>query len=149
MSCRWFHESSRWLFLNNKSELGIKNLQSVGRINGHSKESEKLDVKVSEFRLTAPSSSGATPESLYLQMVKESMKKELAGSQDSYSFMDLFRTPTLRLTTISLSAVWYDAAWSTNKNARLIPRPRPLGSRPASPTTACPWTCRSSGWTST
>lgn len=45
------------------------------------------------------------------------MKKELVGSQDSYSFVDLFRTPTMRLMTISLSAVWYDAAWPANKNA--------------------------------
>lgn len=52
-------------------------------------------------------------------MVQESMKKELVGSQDSYSFLDLFRTPTMRLTTISLSAVWYDAAWSTDKNVRV------------------------------
>lgn len=41
-------------------------------------------------------------------MVQESMKKELAGSQDSYTFVDLFRTPTMRLMTISLSTVWYD-----------------------------------------
>lgn len=121
MSCRWFHESSRWLFLNNKSERGIKNLQSVAKINGRSKESDKLDVKVSDwrFRLTASSSSGATRESLYLQMVQESMKKELVCSQGSYSFMDLFRTPTMRLTTISLSAVWYVAAWSPNKNVHV------------------------------
>ncbi|XP_056910095.1 solute carrier family 22 member 6 [Takifugu flavidus] len=86
----WFHESSRWLFLNNKSEHGIKNLQSVAKINGRPKESEKLDVK----------------------MVQESMKKELVGSQDSYSFLDLFRTPTMRLTTISLSAVWFSTSFA-------------------------------------
>lgn len=109
------------MFLNKKSERGIRNLQSVAKINGRSKESEKLDVKVSRRRLAfaASSSSGATRESLYLQMVQESMKKELVGSQDSYSFMDLFRTPTMRLTTISLSAVWYDAARSANKNVRV------------------------------
>lgn len=46
MSRRWFHESSRWLFLNNQCERGIKNLKSVAKINGRAKESEKLDVKV-------------------------------------------------------------------------------------------------------
>lgn len=94
----------------------------MAKINGRSKESEKLDVKVSDRRLrfTASSSSGATRESLYLQMVQESMKKELVGSKDgSYSFVDLFRTPTMRLMTISLSAVWYDAACSTNKNVHV------------------------------
>lgn len=57
-------------------------------------------------------------------MVQESMKKELVGSQDSYSFMDLFRTPTMRLMTISLSAVWYDAgpaAWPADKNVHVTP----------------------------
>lgn len=35
------------------------------------------------------------------------MRKELAGSQDSYTLVDLFRSTTMRLMTISLSAVWY------------------------------------------
>lgn len=46
MSRRWFHESSRWLFLNNQCERGIKNLKSVAKINGRAKECEKLDVQV-------------------------------------------------------------------------------------------------------
>lgn len=40
-------------------------------------------------------------------MVQESMKKELSGSQDSYSVLDLFRTATMRSMTIALSVVWY------------------------------------------
>lgn len=45
------------------------------------------------------------------QMVQESMKKELSGSQGSYSILDLFRTTTMRNMTLCLSAVWY-IAWS-------------------------------------
>lgn len=58
--------------------------------------------------MAAPPGAPAPLDSLvvYLQMVQESMKKELGGSRDSYSFVDLFRTPTMRLMTISLSAVW-------------------------------------------
>lgn len=40
-------------------------------------------------------------------MLQESMKKEMSGSQGSYSVLDLFRTPTMRTMTICLSAVWY------------------------------------------
>lgn len=46
ISRRWLHESSRWLVLNKKCEHAIKNLQSVAKVNGRSKESVKLDVKV-------------------------------------------------------------------------------------------------------
>lgn len=72
---------------------------------------------------------GRSHKSLCVQMVEESMKKELVGSQDSYSFMDLFRTATMRLMTVSLSAVWYDtdpAARSASGNVhvtrRLVPQ---------------------------
>lgn len=58
-------------------------------------------------------------------MVQESMKKELAGCQDSYTFVDLFRTSTMRLMTILLSAVWYDdvpPACPTGKHGRVTRR---------------------------
>lgn len=47
-SYRWFHESSRWLVLNNKPEEAIKTLKSVAKFNGRGKEGEKIDEKVSE-----------------------------------------------------------------------------------------------------
>lgn len=40
-------------------------------------------------------------------MLQESMKKEISCVKGSYSFLDLFRTPTMRKMTIYLSAVWY------------------------------------------
>lgn len=42
-----------------------------------------------------------------MQMLQESMKKELSGSQGSYSVLDLFRTTTMRNMTLCLMAVWY------------------------------------------
>uniref|UniRef100_A0A3Q3X8N8 Solute carrier family 22 member 6 n=1 Tax=Mola mola TaxID=94237 RepID=A0A3Q3X8N8_MOLML len=42
----WFHESSRWLVLSNKSEQAIKNLKSVAKINGRHEEGEKINIEV-------------------------------------------------------------------------------------------------------
>lgn len=86
----WFHESSRWLVLNHKPEAAIKNLKSVAKFNGRSKEGEKIDIK----------------------MLHESMKKEMSGSQGSYSVLDLFRTPTMRTMTVCLSAVWLSTSFA-------------------------------------
>lgn len=43
---RWFHESSRWLAINNKTEQAVKMLKSVARFNGRHEEGEKINVKV-------------------------------------------------------------------------------------------------------
>ncbi|XP_023277376.1 solute carrier family 22 member 6 [Seriola lalandi dorsalis] len=86
----WFHESSRWLVLSNKSEQAIKNLKSVAKFNGRHEEGEKIDIK----------------------MLQESMKKEMSCSQGSYSVLDLFRTPTMRTMTVCLSAVWLSTSFA-------------------------------------
>lgn len=86
----WFHESSRWLVLSNKSEQAITNLKSVANFNGRREEGEKIDMK----------------------MVHESMKKEMSGSKGSYSVLDLFRTPTMRSMTVCLSAVWLSTSFA-------------------------------------
>ncbi|XP_029374632.1 solute carrier family 22 member 6 [Echeneis naucrates] len=86
----WFHESSRWLVLNNKSEHAIRNLKSVAKFNGRHEEGEKIDIK----------------------MLQESMKKEMSCSQGSYTVLDLFRTPTMRKMTVCLSAVWLSTSFA-------------------------------------
>ncbi|XP_040906739.1 solute carrier family 22 member 6 [Toxotes jaculatrix] len=86
----WFHESSRWLVLRNKSDQAIKNLRSVAKFNGRREEGEKIDIK----------------------MLQESMKKEMSCSQGSYSVLDLFRTPTMRTMTVCLSAVWLSTSFA-------------------------------------
>lgn len=115
ISCRWFHESSRWLVLSNKSEQAITNLKSVANFNGRREEGEKIDMKVRGSVLLLvlccclclkTNKLGLRKLSLYTQMVQESMKKEMSGSKGSYSVLDLFRTPTMRSMTVCLSAVW-------------------------------------------
>ncbi|KAM7374322.1 hypothetical protein PAMP_006988 [Pampus punctatissimus] len=86
----WFHESSRWLVLKNKSEQAIINLKSVAKFNGRHEEGEKIDMK----------------------MLQESMKKEMSCSKGSYSVLDLFRTPTLRKMTVCLNAVWLSTSFA-------------------------------------
>ncbi|KAM3868807.1 solute carrier family 22 member 6 [Diretmus argenteus] len=86
----WFLESARWLVLNNKSEKAVKSLKTVARINGCREEGDKIDI----------------------EMLQESMKKEMSCSQGSYSALDLFRTPTMRKMTVCLSAVWLSTSFA-------------------------------------
>ncbi|XP_037124906.1 solute carrier family 22 member 6 [Syngnathus acus] len=86
----WFHESSRWLVLSQNYDKAIKNLKSVAKINGRHKEGDKIDIN----------------------MVQESMKKEMSCSQGSYTVIDLFRTPTMRSMTICLGAVWLSTSFA-------------------------------------
>ncbi|XP_051532863.1 solute carrier family 22 member 6 [Myxocyprinus asiaticus] len=86
----WFLESARWLVLNKKSEQAVKNLKAVARINGRQAEADKID----------------------LQILQESMKKEMACSTGSYSVLDLLRTSTMRTITICLSAVWFSTSFA-------------------------------------
>lgn len=86
----WLHESSRWLVLNHQHERAIKNLKSVARVNGRQEEGERIDLK----------------------MVQESMKKELSSSKGTYTILDLFKSPTMRAMTVSLSAVWFSTSFA-------------------------------------
>lgn len=86
----WFHESARWLALNNKADVAVKNLRSVAKLNGHKEEGEKITIDT----------------------LQESMKKELSSGQGSYSILDLFRTPHMRVMTLSLSAVWLSTSFA-------------------------------------
>ncbi|KAJ7996311.1 hypothetical protein DPEC_G00235780 [Dallia pectoralis] len=86
----WFLESARWLVLNRKSEQAVKNLKTVARWNGRHEEADKIDI----------------------DMLQESMKKEMFCSQSSYSVVDLLRTPTMRNITICMSAVWFSTSFA-------------------------------------
>lgn len=86
----WFHESSRWLALNKKPEQAVKMLKSVAKFNGRHDEAEKIDV----------------------EMLQESMRKEMSCSHGSYSVLDLFRTPKMRIMTVCLSAVWLSTSFA-------------------------------------
>ncbi|XP_056141182.1 solute carrier family 22 member 6 [Lampris incognitus] len=86
----WYLESARWLVLNKKSEQAVKNLKAVARFNRHHEEGDKIDIK----------------------MLQESMKKEVACSQGSYSALDLLRTPIMRNMTACLSIVWFSTSFA-------------------------------------
>nr|XP_023843971.1 solute carrier family 22 member 6 isoform X2 [Salvelinus alpinus] len=86
----WFLESARWLVLTRKSEQAVKNLKTVARINGRREEGDRIN----------------------LEMLQDSMKKEMSCSQGSYSVVDLLRTPTMRNITICLSAVWFSTSFA-------------------------------------
>ncbi|KAM6911678.1 solute carrier family 22 member 6 isoform 2-T2 [Lycodopsis pacificus] len=90
LSDRWFLESSRWLALSNKPEQAIKNLKTVAKFNGRHEEGDKIDIN----------------------MLQESMKKELSSVKGSYSVLDLFRTPAMRNMTVCLSAVWLSTSFA-------------------------------------
>ncbi|XP_026037902.1 solute carrier family 22 member 6 [Astatotilapia calliptera] len=86
----WFHESARWLALKNKPDRAIKGLKSVAKFNGRCDEGEKIDIK----------------------MLQESMKNELSMSKGSYTALDLFRTPYMRISTVCLAAAWLSTSFA-------------------------------------
>lgn len=111
--CRWFLESARWLVLTKRSEQAVENLKTVARINGRHAEADKINLEVWHYVLHDVSIS-ESPGSfrmlillwLCMQMLQESMKKEMACSKGSYSALDLLRTSSMRTITVCLSAVW-------------------------------------------
>lgn len=86
----WFVESARWLVLSNRPEQAVKNLKAVARFNGRREEGDKINIEV----------------------LQQSMKKEMACSQKSHNALDLIRTPTMRTITICLSAVWFSTSFA-------------------------------------
>ncbi|XP_061106526.1 solute carrier family 22 member 6-like isoform X1 [Conger conger] len=86
----WLLESARWLVLNGKSEQAVKNLRYVALFNGRRAEGDKINVEV----------------------LQESMKKEISCSQGTYSALDLLRTPAMRTITISLCVVWFTTSFA-------------------------------------
>ncbi|XP_036444996.1 solute carrier family 22 member 6 [Colossoma macropomum] len=86
----WFLESARWLVLNKKPEQAVKNLKAVARMNGRCDEGDKINI----------------------EMLQQSMKKEMSCSQTSHSALDLLRNRTMRSITVCLSAVWFSTSFA-------------------------------------
>ncbi|XP_067831613.1 uncharacterized protein [Heptranchias perlo] len=84
----WFPESARWLILNNKTDVALKQLKRVAKLNGKEAEGEKLTTAI----------------------LKSSMEKELSNIKDTYSMIDLFRTPVMRKTACCTMLVWFSTS---------------------------------------
>nr|XP_021156918.1 solute carrier family 22 member 6-A [Columba livia] len=86
----WLAESARWLVLSGKAEKAVKVLQRVAKINRKKEEGEKITVEI----------------------LRSSMKEELAALKSSYTVSDLVRTPVIRHIFFCLSIVWFSISFS-------------------------------------
>ncbi|XP_029469241.1 solute carrier family 22 member 6-B-like isoform X1 [Rhinatrema bivittatum] len=68
----WLPESARWLIVNNKTEVALRNLKRVAKMNGKKEEGEKISL-----------------EMLQLEVAEKSPKAS------THSILDLFRTPAM------------------------------------------------------
>ncbi|XP_067877891.1 solute carrier family 22 member 6-A-like isoform X2 [Heterodontus francisci] len=86
----WIPESARWLILNDKADAALKQLKRVAKLNGKEEEGEKLTTSI----------------------LKSNMRQELSGTKDSYSMLDLFRTPIIRKTTFCNMLIWFSTGFA-------------------------------------
>uniref|UniRef100_UPI00398E4170 solute carrier family 22 member 6-A-like n=1 Tax=Pristiophorus japonicus TaxID=55135 RepID=UPI00398E4170 len=86
----WFPESARWLILNDKVDVALKQLKRVAKLNGKEAEGEKLTTAI----------------------IKSNMEKELSNTKETYTVLDLFRTPVLRKTAFCTMFVWFSTSFS-------------------------------------
>ncbi|XP_067831805.1 solute carrier family 22 member 6-A-like isoform X2 [Heptranchias perlo] len=86
----WFPESARWLILNNKADVALKQLKRVAKLNGKEAEAEKLTTAI----------------------LKSSLEKELSNTKTAYSMIDLFQTPVMRKITCCTMIVWFSTSFA-------------------------------------
>ncbi|XP_062892359.1 solute carrier family 22 member 6-like isoform X2 [Mobula hypostoma] len=86
----WFPESARWLMMNNKADVALKQLKRVARINGKKEEAEEITAA----------------------FLKSNMEAELKSSKGTYNALDLFKTPTVRRITFCTMSIWFSTSFS-------------------------------------
>ncbi|XP_059811403.1 solute carrier family 22 member 6-A-like [Hypanus sabinus] len=86
----WIPESARWLVMNNKIDVALKELKRVARMNGKKEEAEEITAA----------------------FLKSSMEAELTSSKGTYNAFDLFKTPTVRRITFCTMSIWFSTSFS-------------------------------------
>ncbi|XP_062892309.1 solute carrier family 22 member 6-A-like isoform X2 [Mobula hypostoma] len=85
----WLSESARWLIVNGKEHIALKQLKRVAKINGREAEGERLTVEILK----------ASVESDQLAAKKQSV-------------FDLFRTPIMRRISCCTMVVWFSTSFA-------------------------------------
>ncbi|XP_069501072.1 solute carrier family 22 member 20-like [Ambystoma mexicanum] len=83
-------ESARWLIINGKSQVAVRNLRMVARMNGKA---------VARCALTE-------------EVVKSHMKAEVLVKRSSYAAVDLVRRPAMRRISCLLALVWFSISFA-------------------------------------
>lgn len=157
--CRWFHESPRWLVLNNNSEQAVKNLKSVAKFNGRHKDGEKLNVKVRHcgafvlldqlsFQnvsiLSSRLSSCVDGARVHEERAVRFARLLLCPGSVPHSHNEIDDNCAQCCLVRVLHLVLIYSKWHCSDCSEYF-----SGYRQALPTTVFQWTCRSLGWTST
>ncbi|XP_062892300.1 solute carrier family 22 member 6-A-like isoform X3 [Mobula hypostoma] len=85
----WLSESARWLIVNGKEHIALKQLKRVAKINGREAEGDRLTVEILK----------ASVESDQLAAKKQSV-------------FDLFWTPIMRRITCCMMVVWFSTSFA-------------------------------------
>ncbi|XP_069501073.1 solute carrier family 22 member 20-like [Ambystoma mexicanum] len=83
-------ESARWLIINGKSQVALRNLRRVERVNGKTTAGCALTQEV----------------------LKSHMKAEMLAKRSSHSAVDLVRTPVIRRITCLLALAWFSMGFA-------------------------------------
>ncbi|XP_043931328.1 solute carrier family 22 member 6-A-like [Protopterus annectens] len=86
----WSPESARWLVLNNKSEVAVKQLKQVAKINGRKEEGEKVTA----------------------ELVNSSMQMELQAAKSRFTIADLVKTASIRKISFYVSLLWFSNSFA-------------------------------------
>ncbi|XP_072887470.1 solute carrier family 22 member 6-A-like isoform X3 [Hemitrygon akajei] len=89
LSDKWLSESARWLIVNGKEHVALKQLKRVAKLNGREAEGERLTVEI----------------------LKASVENDQLTDK-SQSVLDLFRTPVMRRITCCMMVVWFSMSFA-------------------------------------
>ncbi|XP_069752343.1 solute carrier family 22 member 6-A-like [Narcine bancroftii] len=85
----WFSESARWLIINGKADVALKQLKRVAKINGKEAEAEKLTIEI----------------------IKANMENDQTQSKNQ-RVSDLFRTPVMRRIACCTMIIWFSTSFA-------------------------------------